>query len=142
MRVALAIALFVAGAAPRAADAMAFVTACRTTAKDPKVDPGALFALVHEVEQPQTVLYLVSGSRVSVLAWLRPGSSETKAGESFEAEGGMWSSARASDVLAYLRRRPFHFVAEDWRSNLASARATLPACAIDYRVLGGYERRH
>ena len=141
MRVALAIALVFAGAAPGAADAMAFVTACRTTAKDPKVEGGALFALVHEVEQPQTVLYLVSGPRVSVLAWLRPASPDTKGAESFEAEGGMWSSARASDVLAYLRQKPFRFVA-DWRQSLASSRATLPPCAIDYRVLGGYERRH
>src|SRR5215470_479097 len=136
MRVALAIALVVAGAAPRAADAMAFVSACRTTAKDPKVDAGALFALVHEVGQAETVLYAVSGSRIAPLAWLRPQPPGAKGEESFEAEGGMWSSARASDVLAYLRQRPFRFVA-DWRSSLASTRATLPACSIDYRVLGG-----
>src|SRR5262245_40803541 len=141
MRAALAIALLVACSAARAADAMAFVSACRTTAKDPKVDAGALFAFVHEVGQRDTVLYQVSSAGIAPLAWLRPPSPESANQEDFEAEGGMRSSARASDVIAYLRRQPFRFV-KDWRASLAEARATLPACAIEYRVLRGYEQRH
>jgi len=142
MRVALTlVALLIASAVAHAADSLAFVTACRTTARDPSVDPGALFAFVHELGQPAAILYMVSPRRVAPLATLSPSSPRGDDREFFEAEGGMWSSARASDVLTYLRRKPFRLVS-DWRSSLTRNRAELPACAIDYSVLGGYERRH
>src|SRR5262245_38083828 len=115
MRAALAVALFVLGSAARHADAMAFVSACRTTAKDPKVAAGAQFAFVHEVGQPSATLNEVASARATPLAWLSPPSPGTGGQENFEAEGGMWSSARASDVIRYLRHRPFRLV-DDWKS--------------------------
>ena len=134
MRVALVLAILISCTAARAADGLAFLAACRTTAKDPHVAQGSVFAFVHEVGESSTTLYEVSGPRVTTLAWLN-------GQDAFEADGAMRASARASDVVAYLRRQPFRLVGE-WKAWLASPGAALPACAIEYRVLGGYEKRH
>src|SRR5215475_11241675 len=101
MRAALRLALvavLLASSTARAADALAFVAACRTTAKDPHVAPGSVLAFVHEVGESSTTLYEVTGARITTLAWLN-------AQDSFEADGSMRASARASDVVAYLRRQ-------------------------------------
>ena len=80
------------------------MSACRTDSRDPSFGGGALLALVHEIGQGSTILYKVANSRIEPLADLHHENADTS--EFLEAQGGVESTAAASDVVAFLRRRP------------------------------------
>lgn len=121
-------AVVTAGTADSSKAAAAFVSACRTDSRDPIFGGDAVLAFVHEIGQDSTILYRVANTRVEPLADWHHETAEHS--EFLEAQGGVESTAVASDVVAFLRRRPF-LLLEHWRSMILRA-ADIPPCDIKY----------
>src|SRR5678815_1204657 len=92
----------------------AFVSTCQTDASDATFGEGVRFAFVHEVGQNSTILYRISHSGFEPVAELH----HATAGNSMfvEAQGGVQSTAIASDVVAFFRRQSFVLL-EDWQAS-------------------------
>lgn len=105
-----------------------FVSGCRTVSGDREFGEGITLVLVHEIGQGSTVLFKVDGAEVEPLGDLHH---ETRDHAEFlEAQGGVESTAIASDVVAFLRRAPFALVG-DWRVALSSGEE-FPRCNVIY----------
>lgn len=142
--VVLAIALcgspagILAAAPGPGADATSFVSACRTRAEDPEFASDVVLALVHEVGKASTILFRITGQRVEPLAELHHATADNS--EFLEAQGGVESTAVASDVVAFLRHRPFSLV-RNWKSTILDARG-LSRCQIKYVETDRYRASH
>src|SRR5438552_4013360 len=98
----------------------AFLSACRTRPDDRMFDKGTVLALIYETGQTSSVLYEVGKDGPQSIAWLHFATAKNE--EFLEAEGGVRSTALASDVIKYLRAMPFS-LRSDWRSALSTRQA-------------------
>ena len=116
----------------------AFVAACRVQPNDRYFQGASILALVHEIGTTSSILYQVSDEGPVPFAELHHESSETS--EFMEAQGGVQSTAIASDVLAFLRTKPF-FLVKEWSTVLTSKKhpITMP-CNIRYVTTDRYNQ--
>lgn len=138
--VAIILLTAIASATPRTGVAdqakPSFVVACKTTAADSVFPHGTVLALVHMVGTTTSILYQLNGDNIATLAELHFSGSDTE--EFVEAQGGVESTAIASDVISSLRRLPFVLSDGDWQS---AVRATHRQCKVRYSLLKRYRER-
>jgi hypothetical protein len=111
----------------------ALFSACQATPHDQYFKGSPVLVIVISIGVQESDIYELNTDNEKYLATMHYDEG------GLDAQGGVWSMARASDVYDYLIKRPFKFYATRGELDSSGFLKHVKSCNIDYKELKAYE---